>query len=345
MAATEWSTATRGRLQKLEMYHNRIEFVHPRALEGLTSLTHLDLGRNQLETLDGSGLEVCPALSTLVLSQNLLGTPPAPLRLPLLTELWLSGNRISSMGGWAAEPPPSRPSPLPTPAFEGPPVEESNRLHTPITKWGSCDQNGCSKSPVTSSRGNAIGGCQSEVKGGKRRRDDDSVSHDGSVTVWLPSLEVLHLQDNVLESLGGRWSLAGVPLLRSLDVSFNRVQKTNDVAACIGACGVLEEIRLHDNPVAGCVTYADSVALSCPRVSKGCCVRRDPLLVIQLGRVPPPNRTLGVECVCIVSEYCEDYRRETSHHQHQREPYDRVKEGNRRSAFVRPVHAQNWFPI
>ncbi|CAN0546066.1 unnamed protein product, partial [Ectocarpus sp. 8 AP-2014] len=63
-----------------------------------------DLGRNQLQTLDGQALECCPALSTLILSQNLLREPPSPLCLPLLNELWLSGNQIRSMGSWASSP-------------------------------------------------------------------------------------------------------------------------------------------------------------------------------------------------------------------------------------------------
>ena len=99
---------------------------------------------------------------------------------------------------------------------------------------------------------------------------------DGSF-VWLPTLEVLHLQDNCLESLGGRWSLAGCPLLRSFDASFNQLRAPDEIAACLQACGDLREVRLHDNPASTCENYADSIALSCPLVSSTrvvnlCCI-------------------------------------------------------------------------
>ncbi|CAN0546054.1 unnamed protein product, partial [Ectocarpus sp. 8 AP-2014] len=134
-----------------------------------------DLGRNQLQTLDGQALECCPALSTLILSQNLLREPPSPLCLPLLNELWLKTSTHGEHG----------------------------------------------------------------------RTYDDA-------TVWLPSLEVLHLQDNALETLGGRFSLAGCPLLRSFDASFNQLRATDEIALSLEACSGLEEVRLHDNPASAC---------------------------------------------------------------------------------------------
>lgn len=212
-------TVALGGLQKLELYHNRISYVDPRALDGLVSLTHLDLGRNQLKRLNGRGMEACPALTTLVLSQNLLREPPSPLRLPLLSELWLSGNQIRSMADWAATPPPDVLS-----GIEGTRPKK--------------------KSPTVD-----VGRAAIDCRG-----------------VWLPSLEVLHLQDNLLETLGA-WSLVGCPLLRFLDASFNRLRTPDDFHTCLQACGELEEVRLHDNPAVERADYAHIVALSCPQVS------------------------------------------------------------------------------
>lgn len=283
-----------GGLQKLELYHNRIDCVHPRSLEGLMSLTHLDLGRNQLKTLDGRGLESCPALSTLVLSQNLLREPPSPLCLPLLGELWLSGNRIACMGAWAHTPPPP-----PPPEQQTGPVSIDTRdqqRQTCLEKKSSTEK---SQEGVSVDLG--LGGRpkrQAPINGGRNSRSaldepgrganlgcgfdgrraaaggsggsmfaQGGVDADGGGVVWLPTLEVLHLQDNCLESLGGRWSLAGCPLLRSFDASFNRLRDPDEIAACLQACGDVREVRLHDNPASTCQNYADAIALSCPRVS------------------------------------------------------------------------------
>ena len=87
-------------LQRLEVYHNTIASVSVDSLRALKSLTHLDMGRNKLEYINGEALSQCPLLQTLVLSQNALKRPPSPLYLPNLRTLWLSGNRLDSLVDW-----------------------------------------------------------------------------------------------------------------------------------------------------------------------------------------------------------------------------------------------------
>ena len=88
----------------LNLYQNAIERVEVDTFRHLPSLTALDLGRNKLsdsETL-GRSLSLAPTLRRLVLSQNSMVKPPA-LNLPLLQQLWLSGNKISGMKVWGDE--------------------------------------------------------------------------------------------------------------------------------------------------------------------------------------------------------------------------------------------------
>lgn len=266
-----------GGLQKLELYHNRITSVHPRALQGLASLTHLDLGRNQLRKLDGEALESCPALSTLVLSQNLLQEPPSPLCLPLLTELWLSGNQIRSMGVWAS---------CPTQAEERPSLKcfQPGAMLKAVTTGVSKDlsEGGLGTSPWhqgakcselserdSEGRGRVTKSGQADER--ERRNNALTGGEGGNDTgefgIWLPSLEVLHLQDNALESLGGLSAFVGCPLLRSFDASFNQLRTPDEIGSSLQACSELEEVRLHDNPASSSQNYRDAVALSCPKVS------------------------------------------------------------------------------
>lgn len=250
-----------GGLQKLELYHNRIHSVHPQALQGLGSLTHLDLGRNQLRTLNGQGLESCPALSTLILSQNLLREPPFPLCLPLLNELWLSGNQISTMGAWASRSS-TKVSRSPSSTLE---AERCNLRGSPEPRYSMF----CEREPR--GRGN-VTSCGLDNEREREKHDgtpetEDDEEHSDFAGVWLPSLEVLHLQDNALETLGGRWSLAGCPFLRSVDASFNRLGTPADAGVSLETCSELEEVRLHDNPASLCQNYADALVLSCPNVS------------------------------------------------------------------------------
>lgn len=105
------------------------------------------------------------------------------------------------------------------------------------------------------------------------RRDGTPSGREGGtideVGVWLPTLEILHLQDNALETLGGRSVFVGCPLLRSFDASFNYLSAPDEICKSLQACGELEEVRLHDNPALACQNYRDAVALSCPNVSEG----------------------------------------------------------------------------
>jgi Leucine-rich repeat (LRR) protein len=93
------------RLRRLELYHNNISEVHMAAFRGLTDLTHLDLGRNCLSYIDGSTLNECNSLQTLILSQNRLEVVPSPLMLPFLQVLWLSGNKLRDLQSWTVLPP------------------------------------------------------------------------------------------------------------------------------------------------------------------------------------------------------------------------------------------------
>ena len=87
-------------LQRLELYKNQISEISIDSLKQLTTLTHLDLGRNKLEYIDGVALSHCVLLQTLVLSQNKLAEVPTPLHLPHLKILWLSGNKLDSLDRW-----------------------------------------------------------------------------------------------------------------------------------------------------------------------------------------------------------------------------------------------------
>lgn len=266
-----------GGLQKLELYHNRIASVHPRALQGLASLTHLDLGRNQLTFLDGQALEACPALSTLVLSQNLLQEPPSPLCLPLLSELWLSGNQISSMGAWTSCLTQTEvrsslkrfqssailkgvSTVVPGDSIEGGLEFSPGHQGTRCSEFSERDPEGQRR---VTKPGHAI-----EIEGRENVMPGGGGGNDaGQVGVWLPSLEVLHLQDNALESLGGRSAFVGCPLLRSFDASFNQLRTPDEIGVSLQACSELEEVRLHDNPASSGQNYTDVIALSCPNVS------------------------------------------------------------------------------
>ncbi|CAN0097012.1 unnamed protein product, partial [Scytosiphon promiscuus] len=251
-----------GGLQKLELYHNRIKLIHSKALQGLGSLTHLDLGRNQLRTLNGQGLESCPALSTLILSQNLLREPPFPLCLPLLNELWLSGNQISSMGAWVSRSssevfrcPSSRNG-----SKQGELLDSPDSMHGVFRKR---EPQGRGSATSCGLDNDSEGGVQDETAAG-----EEDGKHSDISSVWLPSLEVLHLQDNALETLGGCLSLAGCPFLRSVDASFNQFRTPDEVAVSLRACSGLEEIRLHDNPASLYHNYTDAIAVSCPHLKR-----------------------------------------------------------------------------
>ena len=90
-------------LESLSLYQNRITHIPDDFLRGLDCLISLDLGRNRLsdEISLGKTLSAAPTLRCLVLSQNRLKRLPHPLGLPLLKELWLTGNDVTSTEGWS----------------------------------------------------------------------------------------------------------------------------------------------------------------------------------------------------------------------------------------------------
>ncbi len=87
-------------LQKFNLFHNRLAYLPQRSLSQLRYLTDLDLGRNIFTEISGEAFNGCVALIRLVLSQNRLKMPPNNMRLPLLKELWLNGNSVSSLQDW-----------------------------------------------------------------------------------------------------------------------------------------------------------------------------------------------------------------------------------------------------
>ncbi|KAJ1440808.1 hypothetical protein B484DRAFT_443235 [Ochromonadaceae sp. CCMP2298] len=87
-------------LQRLELFRNSIALLPAHCLDGLPRLQHLDLSSNLLTSADGEALSQCALLQTLILSQNQLTSVPGPLRLPLLKNLWLNGNRIANLNPW-----------------------------------------------------------------------------------------------------------------------------------------------------------------------------------------------------------------------------------------------------
>ena len=88
-------------LERISLYRNHVMCLD--VMERLPWLQHLDVGRNQLVSI--SGLGKCPLLQTLVLYENQiteLPADPAEMYLPLLRELWLSGNPLQKLDftGW-----------------------------------------------------------------------------------------------------------------------------------------------------------------------------------------------------------------------------------------------------
>jgi Leucine-rich repeat (LRR) protein len=88
-------------LCSLSLYQNNIEQIEANTFRNLPSLTALDLGRNRLRDSGAVALALnsAPTIRRLILSQHQFPSAP-PLCLPLLQQLWLSGNQISSMELW-----------------------------------------------------------------------------------------------------------------------------------------------------------------------------------------------------------------------------------------------------
>lgn len=112
-------------LQRLELAQNKFTYLS-RQFGALPSLTYLSLERNQivdhdpaifnpavfnnsrrqaprLRQMSGSGSGSGPGLlllQTLILSHNGLTKMPSPMRLPLLRQLWITGNKITNLNAW-----------------------------------------------------------------------------------------------------------------------------------------------------------------------------------------------------------------------------------------------------
>ena len=95
-------SSTTPSLENISLYQNMIDFIPQSFLQGLNFLITIDLGRNRLEDskMLGKALSEAPTLRKILLSQNRLKELPSPLHLPLLDELWLSENKISSTSNW-----------------------------------------------------------------------------------------------------------------------------------------------------------------------------------------------------------------------------------------------------
>ncbi len=77
---------------------------------------------------------------------------------------------------------------------------------------------------------------------------------------WAPSLEILQLKDNEIESLE---ALPGMPMLRHLDLSFNEIQSFQELEN-LRCCPAMETLCLNDNPVAGHADYRREVICILP---------------------------------------------------------------------------------
>ena len=216
------------RLQRLDVYHNQISHVTLEDLLGAApSLTHLDLGRNRLEHVDGVALSTCQLLSHLVLSQNKLKAAPYPLYLPFLRTLWLSGNRISGLGEW------------------------SRRYKHRVVD----------------------------------RALLEGLPTDCSSPLFLPMLEKLYLQDNVLVTIPSRTFLCA-PVLTDIDLSFNRLAAPSDILGLLH-CPKLKRLQLQDNVVGADVRVATWLCRSCP------------LLIEISGKVVTPSTSRDVRTAVI----------------------------------------------
>ena len=89
-------------LSMLSLYQNKISHIPENAFCSLPTLTSVDLGRNLLKDAASlaAALNKAPTMRRLVLSQNELREVPL-LGLPLLRQLWLSGNELESLDGWS----------------------------------------------------------------------------------------------------------------------------------------------------------------------------------------------------------------------------------------------------
>ena len=83
-------------LERLVLYRNRLSSLGE-SLRGATRLTHLDLGRNSLQS--AQGLQACTRLESLILYENEIASFHPREAIPgavLLRHLWLNGNRLTA---------------------------------------------------------------------------------------------------------------------------------------------------------------------------------------------------------------------------------------------------------
>lgn len=84
-------------LTKIELYNNNITKITVDDVKHLPALLYLNLGKNQIDTIEETWYFYTPLLQTLILSQNQLSNFIYPLHLPCLLALWLNGNRITQL--------------------------------------------------------------------------------------------------------------------------------------------------------------------------------------------------------------------------------------------------------
>eukprot|EP00946_MAST-07B_sp_MAST-7B-sp1_P004319 g4319.t1 len=85
-------------LERLSLYRNSVQWIPRELTFSLRWLRHLDLGRNELMTLDGVQFKWMPLLQVLILYENKIADNALPtLRNVLLKELWLNGNRFKEL--------------------------------------------------------------------------------------------------------------------------------------------------------------------------------------------------------------------------------------------------------
>jgi len=89
-------------IENICLYHNKIVSIPLSFLNNLNFVTCIDLGSNRLHNSEiiGEALSMAPSLQKVILSQNRLKSLPVPLILPMLNELWLSGNSIMNGSQW-----------------------------------------------------------------------------------------------------------------------------------------------------------------------------------------------------------------------------------------------------
>ena len=92
------------------------------------------------------------------------------------------------------------------------------------------------------------------------------LSYRSTGTSWGPSVETLHLHDNQIESLD-RGTLLAYPMLRVLDLSFNKLSSLDDLRELSG-CPHITSLKLNDNPLCELPEYRRRVLLALPHLTE-----------------------------------------------------------------------------